>query len=326
MPSLTQSVLAGDVGGTKTLLALAHWDAGRLRIEREARFTTGDYPALTPMVREFLAGATPHAACFGLACPISGRRIKLTNTAFWIDADEIAHDCGIAQVRLINDFAAIGYGLDALAASELEVLQKGTTRPQATRALLGAGTGLGQAVLVWQHDRHEVLSTEGGHADFAPANEAQIDLWRTLSAQYGHVSYERVLSGQGLSDIFHHLAATRSPTPALLGALQGAADPAAIISEFGLNRRDPVATETLELFAQIYGQQAGNLALTTLAEGGVYIAGGIAPKLIQLLKAGGFMEAFRAKGRYREWLSNLQVAVVMNQKVGLLGAVLAAGR
>lgn len=325
MSSLTQSVLAGDVGGTKTLLALAHWDAGRLRIEREARFTTGDYATLTPMVREFLAGAAPRAACFGLACPISGRRIKLTNTAFWIDADEIAHDCGIAQVRLINDFAAIGYGLDALAASELEVLQKGATRPQAPRALLGAGTGLGQAILVWQNDRYEVLSTEGGHVDFAPANEAQIDLWRALSTQYGHVSYERVLSGQGLSDIFHHLAASRSPSPELLTALQNA-DPAAVISEFGLSRRDPVAAATLELFAQIYGQQAGNLALTTFAEGGVYIAGGIAPKLIQLLKADGFMEAFRAKGRYREWLSNLQVAVVMNQKVGLLGAVVGACR
>ncbi|MBI5751777.1 MAG: glucokinase [Hydrogenophilales bacterium] len=324
MPSPIQTVLAGDVGGTKTLLALAHWDAGQLCIEREARFITGDYTALTPMVREFLAGATPHAACFGLACPISGRRIKLTNAEFWIDADEIARDCGIAQVRLLNDFAAIGYGLDALAAGELEILQSGTIRPQAPRALLGAGTGLGQAILVWQNDRYEVLSTEGGHADFAPVDEMQIELWRALGAQYGHVSYERLLSGQGLNDIFHHLAATRSPPSELLAALQGAADPAAIISEFGLSRRDSIAEETLELFARIYGQQAGNLALTTLAEGGVYIAGGIAPKLIQLLKAGGFMQAFRAKGRYREWLSGLQVAVVMNPKAGLLGAALKA--
>lgn len=325
MPSPIQTVLAGDVGGTKTLLALAHWDAGRLCIEREARFITGDYAALTPMVREFLDGATPRAACFGLACPISGRRIKLTNREFWIDADEIARDCGIAQVRLLNDFAAIGYGLDALAAGEWEILQSGAIRPYAPRALLGAGTGLGQAILVWQNDRYEVLSTEGGHADFAPADEMQIELWRALGAQYGHVSYERLLSGQGLHDIFRHLAATRGPAPELLAVLQGAADPAAIISEFGLSRRDPIAEETLELFARIYGQQAGNLALTTLAEGGVYIAGGIAPKLIRLLKAGGFMQAFRAKGRYEEWLSGLRVAVVMNPKVGLLGAALAAG-
>ena len=194
MPSPIQTVLAGDVGGTKTLLALAHWDAGRLRIEREARFATGGYAALTPMVREFLAGATPRAACFGLACPISGRRIKLTNREFWIDADEIAHDCGIAQVRLLNDFAAIGYGLDALAAGG-KILQSGTIRPQ-RRALLGAGTGLGQAIWFGKMVA-TVLSTEGGHADFAPVNEVQIDLWRALSKQYGHVSYERVLSGQG---------------------------------------------------------------------------------------------------------------------------------
>jgi len=192
--------------------------------------------------------------------------------------------------------------------------------------LLGAGTGLGQAILVWQNDHYEVLSTEGGHADFAPVNEVQVDLWRTLSARYGHVSYERLLSGQGVVDIFHFLAAARKPSSGLLMALQEAADPAAVIAEFGLSLRDSVAQETLNLFVCIYAQQAGNLALTTLAEGGVYIAGGIAPKLIQLLKAGGFMDAFRAKGRYQAWLSSVPVAVVMNPKVGLLGAVLAACR
>lgn len=325
MHSPTQTVLAGDIGGTKTLLALAYVEAGQLRIEREARFATSDYPALTPMVREFLAGVTPRAACFGVATPISARRIKLTNAEFWIDADEIAHDFGMPHVRLINDFAAIGYGLDALAENELEILQPGTIRPQAPRALLGAGTGLGQAILVWQNDHYEVMSSEGGHADFAPANEAQIDLWRALAKQYGHVSYERLLSGQGLSDIFSHLATTRRPPPELLAALVGA-DPAALIAEFGLSQRDATAVEALEHFAQIYGQQAGNLALTTLAEGGVYIAGGIAPKLIQQLKAGGFLQAFQAKGRYRDWLASLQVAVVMNPKVGLLGAALSACR
>ena len=195
MPSPIQTVLAGDVGGTKTLLALAHWDAGRLRIEREARFATGGYAALTPMVREFLAGATPRAACFGLACPISGRRIKLTNREFWIDADEIAHDCGIAQVRLLNDFAAIGYGLDALAAGGLKSCKAARSVRSAAPCSApvpawGRRFWFGKMVAT-------VLSTEGGHADFAPVNEVQIDLWRALSKQYGHVSYERVLSGQG---------------------------------------------------------------------------------------------------------------------------------
>lgn len=322
---MQHSVLAGDVGGTKTLLALADWEAGRLRIQREARFSTADYTALTPMVREFLAGATPRAACFGVACPITGRRIQLTNRAFWIDADEIAQACGIGSVSLINDFAAIGFGLDALVDNEMEILQPGVVKAHAPRVLLGAGTGLGQAILVWQNDHYAVLSTEGGHVDFAPVNEAQIALWRTLHAQYGHVSYERLLSGQGLVDIFNHLAADAQPTPALRDAMQSA-DPAAAISEFGLSQRDATACATLDLFIDIYGQQAGNLALTTLAEGGVYIAGGIAPKLIQKLKAGEFIQAFRAKGRYHDWLARLQVAVVMNPKVGLLGAALAAGR
>ena len=143
MSSSSVTMLAGDVGGTKTFLALAHQSSGRLVIEREARFATGDYPALTPMVQDFLAGAAPAAACFGLASPVTGRRVKLTNREFWIDADEIARDLSIPSVRLINDFAAIGYGLDALTASDLEILQAGTGKPHAPRALIGAGTGLG---------------------------------------------------------------------------------------------------------------------------------------------------------------------------------------
>lgn len=319
------TVLAGDVGGTKTFLALAHMASGRLIIEREARFATGDYSALTPMIQDFLAGAVPAAACFGIASPITGQRVKLTNREFWIDADEITHDCGMTSVRLINDFAAIGYGLDALAASDLETLQAGIAKPYAPRALIGAGTGLGEAILVWQGTHYEVLSSEGGHVDFAPVGEMQAALLRFLSTRHEHVSYERILSGAGLEAIFEYLCTTQSPSAPLLAAInQG--DPAATISEFGLTRRDAVAGGALDLFAQIYGQQAGNLALTVLAEGGVYIAGGIAPKIIAKLNDGNFMQAFRAKGRYQAWLTQLPVKVVMNPKVGLLGAALAASR
>ena len=323
-PSVT-TVLAGDVGGTKTFLALARIEAGRLVVEREARFPTGDFAALTPMVQAFLAGTAPASACFGLASPVSGRRVKLTNREFWIDADEIARHCGIAQVRLINDFAAIGYGLDALAGSDLETLQMGQVKRHAPRALIGAGTGLGVAILVWQGTHYEVLSSEGGHVDFAPVNEAQIDLLRFLIKAYGHVSYERILSGAGLVATFEHLCTTQSPSEALRDALKQD-DPAAAISAFGLNGRDALAQTALALFTQVYGQQAGNLALTTLAEGGVYIAGGIAPKIIARLRDGHFIDAFCTKGRYREWLAQIPVKVVMNPKVGLLGAALAAGR
>ncbi|MHB1232522.1 MAG: glucokinase [Burkholderiales bacterium] len=319
------TVLAGDVGGTKTFLALGRIEAGRLIIEREERFSTGDFAALTPMVRAFLSGAAPASACFGIAAPVAGRRIKLTNREFWIDADEIARGCGIATVRLINDFAAIGYGLDALAESDLETLQAGQEQPHAPRALIGAGTGLGEAILVWQGTHYEVLSSEGGHVDFAPVNAAQIALLRFLAQADGHVSYERILSGAGLVSIFEHLRATHSPSSALRDAIEQG-DPAAAISAFGLDQRDALAQAALALFVQIYGQQAGNLALTALAQGGVYIAGGIAPKIIARLKSGDFIEAFRAKGRYREWLARIPVKVVMNPKVGLLGAALAAGR
>jgi glucokinase len=325
MSSSSMTVLAGDVGGTKTFLALAHMASGRLIIEREARFATGDYAALTPMVRAFLAGAAPAAACFGIASPVTGRRVKLTNREFWIDADEIADECSIASVHLINDFAAIGYGLDALATGDVESLQAGTVKPHAPRALIGAGTGLGEAILVWQGTHYEVLSSEGGHVDFAPVGEMQAALLRFLSTRHEHVSYERILSGAGLEAIFEYLCTTQSPGAQLLAAInQG--DPAATISEFGLTRRDAVAEGALDLFAQIYGQQAGNLALTVLAEGGVYIAGGIAPKIIAKLEDGNFMQAFRAKGRYQAWLTQLPVKVVMNPKVGLLGAALAASR
>jgi len=319
------TVLAGDVGGTKTFLALAHMASGRLIIEREARFATGDYSVLTPMIQAFLAGAAPAAACFGIASPVTGRRVKLTNREFWIDADEIARDCGIASVRLINDFAAIGYGLDALVASDLETLQAGAAKPHAPRALIGAGTGLGVAILIWQDTHYEVLSSEGGHVDFAPVGEMQAALLRFLSTSHEHVSYERILSGAGLEAIFEYLCTTQSPSVELQEAFKQG-DPAAAISAFGLDRRDPVAERALDLFCRIYGQQAGNLALTVLAEGGIYIAGGIAPKIIAKLEDGNFMQAFRAKGRYQAWLTQLPVHVVMNPKVGLLGAALAASR
>lgn len=319
------TVLAGDVGGTKTFLALAHIASGRLIIEREARFATGDYSALTPMIQDFLAGAAPAAACFGIASPVTGRRVKLTNREFWIDADEITQDCGMTSVRLINDFAAIAYGLDVLAAGDMEALQVGAAKPHAPRALIGAGTGLGVALLVWQGAHYEVLSSEGGHVDFAPVGERQEALLRFLSTRHEHVSYERILSGAGLEAIFEYLCTTQSPSAQLRDALKQG-DPAAVISAFGLDRCDPIAEQALDLFSRIYGQQAGNLALTVLAEGGVYIAGGIAPKIIAKLADGTFMQAFRAKGRYQAWLSQLSVHVVTNPKVGLLGAALAASR
>lgn len=314
-------VLAGDIGGTKTLLALVRVEHGVLSIAREQRFDTGAFPGLTPMVKAFLGGDQVGAACFGVAAPITGRTLRLTNRDFVVDADALEAQGGVGRVALLNDFAVIAYGLDALPDDAFQVLQQGVAQAGKPRVLIGAGTGLGQAILAWRGDGYEVLSTEGGHVDFAAQDDEQIALWHTLGQKYGHVSYERVLSGAGLVDLFQFVAAQRGVRPTLAGD-----DAAAEISASALAGNDDVARDALRLFVRIYGQQAGNLALTTLAQGGVYIAGGIAPKIIEFMQQGEFMAAFCAKGRYHALLSAIPVKVVMNPKVGLLGAALFASR
>lgn len=320
-----RTVLAGDVGGTKTFLALAQLQDGRVHVLREARYDTAAYLSLTPMLVDFLAGFIPDAAGFGLACPVTARRVKLTNLEFWIDADEIARQLGIATVRLINDFAAIAYGLDLLQTEDLITLQNGSPQHDAPRVLLGAGTGLGVALLAWCGTQYQILSSEGGHIDFAPVNPEQAELLKFLSKHYDHVSYERIVSGAGLHAIFDYLASVQNPNPELLRRM-AAGDASAVISQAALQGSDRMAAQALTLFVQIYGQFAGNLALLAQSEGGVYLAGGIAPKIIERMRQPDFMESFLAKGRYRDWLSRLPVHVVMNPKVGLLGALLAASR
>lgn len=311
-------VLAGDIGGTKSLLALARVAPDGLVIEREQRFDTSAFAALTPMVQEFLAGERARAACFGIAAPVTGRQLRLTNRDFLIDAAALESQCGFERVELINDFAAIGYGLDALREEDLAVLQAGATQSDAPRVLIGAGTGLGQAILVRRGEGYEVISTEGGHVDFAPQDEEQVALWRALAAQYGHVSYERILSGPGLVDLFRFCAGAQGR--------RVEENDAAAISASALAGNDEAALAALRLFVRIYGQQAGNLALTALSHGGVYIAGGIAPQILGFMQQGEFMAAFHAKGRYQAMLGEIPVKVVLNPKVGLLGAAVYASR
>jgi len=320
-------VLGADVGGTKTLLRLARLAGGEAGASlAEARFESAEWPSLTPMVREFLKNkAAPAAACIAVASPAEARRVRLTNLDLRIDADEIEKACGIARVRLINDFVAVGYGIETLKPDDLLTLQAGAETKHAPRAVLGAGTGLGVALLVWQGDCYEVVASEGGHVDFAPTDAEQIGLLRFLMARHGHVSYERILSGNGLVAVFDYLAQEAAISPALARAV-AAGDAAAAISEAALGRTDPVAVRALELFLRIYGAQAGNLALTAWARGGVYVAGGIAPRLRDRLTDGAFLQGFRNKGRYREALSNFPVHVVMDPQVGLAGAVAAAAR
>jgi len=315
-------VIGADVGGTKTLLRLARVTDGRLETLAQEHFDSGAWESLTPMIQAFLKGKPAvSAACIAVACPVESRRVRLTNLELWVDADEIAQACGIPQVRLINDFVAVGYGIETLSAADIETLQAGQEKSGAPRAVLGAGTGLGEALLVWQGDHYEVLASEGGHVDFAPVNEEQIGLLRFLMARHGHVSCERILSGSGLVAVFEYLAQGAAGS----GVVEHT-DAAAAISQAALAGSDPLAVRALNLFVRIYGAQAGNLALTAWAQGGVYIAGGIAAKILPKLKEASFLESFRNKGRYQEALSAMPLRVVTNPQMGLAGSVAAAVR
>ena len=326
--------LAGDIGGTKTLLRLSEEAADNPagRCLQEARYDSTAFDDLAPMVEAFLAEAgepAPAGACFGVAGPVQGddrhQRARLTNLPWQLDSDHLAQATGIGRVRLVNDFQAVGYGVEALEAGDLAPLQGGTATPEAPRLVLGAGTGLGVGLLFWQGDHYEAYPSEAGHLDFAATDERQVRLWRFLARHYGRVSYERVVSGPGLAGIYRFLL-EEDGQPGEADPVLGAADPAAAVSERALTAGETRANAALDLFCQVYGAVAGNLALACLADGGVYIAGGIAPRILPRLQAGGFLRAFTDKGRMGRLLEAMPVHVITQPKVGLLGAAAAAGR
>jgi len=328
-------VLAGDIGGTKTLLQIVDLAHGARHVVAEQRYDSSAYDDLIPMIREFLRigrveSRTPvHGACFGVAGPIADagavQHAKLTNLPWEIDTTSLAQALGTERVRLINDFQAVGYGIEVLTPDDVAVLQEGAETAHAPRAVIGAGTGLGVGILVWQQGCYEVLPTEGGHTDFAPTSPLQIDLLRDLMARFGHVSCERLLSGPGIVNIYSFLCAAAGESKALRAVME-TEDPAAAIAHAAIVQREELAARALDLFVTVYGAQAGNIALTCLAHGGVYIAGGIAPKIITKLKESPFLRAFNDKGRMSALTTAMPVRVVMNAKVGLLGAALAASR
>lgn len=243
----------------------------------------------------------------------------MTNLPWTLDSRTLGESLGIARVTLINDFAAVGHGVVALCEDDLLTLQDGEPQAQSPRAVLGAGTGLGQALLVRCGNHYDVLPTEGGHTDFAPQSDMQQALLRALQLDYGHVSYERLLSGAGLAYIYRHLRQRGGDMP-------DAGGDAAAISAAALAGTDPLAVQALDEFITIYGAQAGNLALTCLPFGGLYVAGGIAPKILARLRDGGFLAAFNSKGRMQPVTRRVPVHVVVHPNPGLLGAALFAGR
>lgn len=329
-------VLAGDLGGTKTLLMIGECHGAQVTSLFEERYDSAAFTNLLPMVQEFLRAAGDHAhdverACIAVAGPVSespdGQSASITNLPWRFDSRSLSAQLGITRVRLINDFQGVGYGIEALVEEDIVTLQSGMPRACGPRVVLGAGTGLGEGVLVWAHDFYEVLPSEGGHTDFAPADAEQIELLRTLQAEFDHVSCERLICGHGLVRIYEFLRARHvAPENEVLRAAMAQGDAAAEISAAALAKSDRLAQAALELFARLYGAQAGNLALTVLATGGVYVAGGIAAKILDKLRDGAFMKAFLAKGRMAGLLADMPVRVVINARVGLLGAALAASR
>ncbi|HEX6537466.1 MAG TPA: glucokinase [Gemmatimonadaceae bacterium] len=319
-------VLAGDIGGTHARLAVVDITRHTIRVVEAHAYASRDFPGLAPIVREFLAaaGATFDRACFGVACPVVGGDCETPNLPWTISARRLAAEIGIARTRVINDLDAIAYGIDRLGPGDVVTLQPGRPVERGVVGIIGAGTGLGQAFLAWEGGRYRPRPSEGGHASFAAANEVEWELQRHLAARYGHVSAERVLSGPGLLNIYQFLA-ERTPgrvAPSVHAEVQREGGVA--VSRHALAGTDGLCADALTIFAGAYGAQAGNLALTVLATGGVYVVGGIAPSIIDKLRDGTFIAAFRAKGRLADLLERIPVHVVMNPSIGLFGAAVAA--
>lgn len=326
--------IGGDIGGTKVLLQAAELtDDLQVRALCERRYASSEYASFSDMFADFLKhpqlqdlDRNPAAACFAVAGPITEQGARLTNLPWLMNAGALASEFSIPSVKLINDFAAVALGIEVLSGQDLITLQEGKPLFGEMRVALGAGTGMGTAWLSWQGDGYVALSSEAGHTDFAPADELQDGLLRYLRAKFGHVSVERVLSGPGLTDIFNFLSSKENPGGSGLEQMRLEADDAPRVTELASRDRYPAAVEAMDLFVAVYGAYAGNLALTGLTRGGVYVAGGIAPKIIDKLKEGGFLNAFRDKGRFAALMGEIPVHVVMNPAAGLLGAVHEARR
>ena len=316
-------ILAGDIGGTKTRLALFAPGPGRSDPVSERTYSSQEYPGLEVIAREFVraTGAAIESACFGVAGPVKEGRSSTTNLAWVVDARNLARDLRLPRVALLNDLEASAFGLEALRTDEVVVLQEGIPGAAGNQALIAAGTGLGEAALYWDGRRHRVFATEGGHAGFAPADETQIELLRYLVRRFEPVSWERVLSGPGLVNIYSFLRDSgRGEEPSWLADEISAGEPAAVISAAALSGRSALCSEALDLFVALYGAESGNLALKVMATGGVFIGGGIAPKILARLRGPGFVRAFVAKGRMRPLLEAMPVRVILNDRLALLGA------
>jgi glucokinase len=318
-------ILAGDVGGTKCNLALFSEKDGKLTSVFKQRFASKEFAQFGRIVKEFsrqaapyLAGERIEAAGFGVAGPVIRNRVRATNLPWVVDTENLVDELKVRQVVVLNDLGATGHSIEHLPAEDFCVLNVGKFEPGGTKALIAAGTGLGQAILVWNENenRYKVVPSEGGHSDFAPHTELQIELLRFMRRRYPQVSWELILSGRGFRTLHEFL----SPTVRHPIFEDADADPAPVITRQGLDKSCPVCVETLELWCAIYGAEAGNLALKVLALGGVFVAGGIAVKILEKIRDGSFFKSFQDKWKFEPLMNNIPVSVILNESAPLIGA------
>jgi glucokinase len=322
------TILAGDVGGTKTVLAVYQIEQNRSATLKELHknvFASADYDDFVVLVNDFLQQIRPDSVdnvCLGIAGPIQNQRCEATNLPWIIDAGQLSERYGFEDVLLMNDLEAAAYGMIALSSDSFVELNRNAIEQTGHAAVIAAGTGLGQAIMAWDGKRYIVLPTEGGHTDFAGNNELEDALLRYLRERFGgHVSYERILSGDGMGNLYDFLKASSfaEPDPAIEAEMADQ-DRNAVIGNYGVQGKDPLCMETVRLFTRIYGNEAGNLALKCLPKGGLFIGGGIAPKLRPAIESGEFMAGFLDKGRMSRAIETIPVKICLNPDAPLLGA------
>ncbi len=318
-------LLAGDVGGTKTNLAIFAFDekSGHLQLLRNTRYASADYDSLNAIALRFLGQGDEkiHAACFGVPGPVRNNRAQPTNLKWEVDAGTLRADLNITTVHLLNDLAANAYGITELADSDFQTLQTGLKNPSGNRCVISPGTGLGEAGLFWDGHKYRVWACEGGHADFAPRSEIEVELLAYLQTRFGHVSNERIISGQGLTNIYAFLRDTaKFPQSPVVAEEMKTTDAAKVITTYAESGSDPMCMQTVEIFVHCLAMEAANFALRAMATGGVYIGGGVPAKLVWKLVSPTFCEAFNAKGRLESLMEGMSVKVILNDQAALLGA------
>jgi len=319
-------ILAGDIGGTKTNLALYKIEDGKPVMQNQQQFASRDFSAFSDVIVEFLQlHATPEidAACFGIAGPVIDGRCRTTNLPWDISTNTLQERLDTEKVRLLNDLEATAYGMLYLEEEEFVDLNPTGRKINGNRAVIAAGTGLGEAFLYWDGEHYQPVGTEGGHCDFAPVTNQQDELLKWMRKRYpGHVSFERIISGPGIYTLYEFLHESgHAPQSASMMQIPQGADRSAMVSKCALKENDPLCMETLRLFSEIYGAEAGNLALKTLSLGGIYIGGGIAPKILPIMTNDHFLNGFATKGRFEDLLRGMQVRISLNTETALLGAI-----